>query len=107
MAPKLPPGWAESLIRTWIPIAIGAALTWANSHYAHLGIPDHATPDQIIAATAIATAAWYALARAVEHRWPELGGWLVSLGIVQSQPSYGESRRHIGRASVDGGEGGN
>lgn len=82
-----PPGWVESVIRTWVPIAIGAVLAWVNAHW-EIVLAGDASTTAIIIATAAVTAGYYALARLVERRWPSLGRWLVALNLVKARPTY-------------------
>ncbi|WP_213452905.1 hypothetical protein [Rhizomonospora bruguierae] len=74
-----------SLIRTWTPIAVGSALAWLAST---LGVVlDDGTSTALTAgAVGLAAAAYYALARALESRWPVLG---VLLG-TRREPTYGQ-----------------
>lgn len=75
-----------ALIRTWTPTAAGAALAWL------LTIGIELDPDVqaglIAGLTAVMIAAYYALARALEARWPWLG---VLLGSAR-QPTYAPTR---------------
>lgn len=75
-----------ALIRTWTPSAVGAALAWLLT----LGIElDPDTQAGLIAGlTAVMVAAYYALARLLESRWPWLG---VLLGSTR-QPTYAPPR---------------
>lgn len=89
----LPPGYVESLIRTWVPVAIGTALTWllswvaAHLHW-HIVLSQHSSTTVGIVSVGIVTAAYYALARWVEKHWPAAGRFLVSLNLVKSRPVY-------------------
>jgi len=76
-----------SLIRTWVPVGIGAALTWLAST---LGIvlSDDTSVPLTVAAVGIVTAVYYAAARAVEKKWPGLGRILLALGLTSSSPTY-------------------
>jgi hypothetical protein len=85
-----------SLIRTYVPLAVGAALTWLA---ANLGVViDKDTGAlAVAAAVGIVTAVYYALARAIEGRWPQLGHVLLALGL-RREPMYPSSRAGLPRA---------
>lgn len=72
----------ESLVRTYAPILIGYIATLL----AGLGV----TLDATVQATLVAAvaAAYYALARWLESRWP-WASWLLG---SRSQPLYADSR---------------
>lgn len=72
---------AVSIIRTYVPIAVGAALAWLATT---LGVVDLDVGAAQGLAVSIATAAYYLAARLAERRWPEAG---VLLGH-RTQPSY-------------------
>lgn len=66
-----------SLVRTWVPIAIGYLVS--------LGVlPDDLSDEATAAATAAVIALYYALARLLERRWPA-AGWLLG---VPKTPTY-------------------
>jgi hydrogenase/urease accessory protein HupE len=72
-----------SLIRTWVPVAVGAIIGWVLS----LGIFDVSAEDQAkVTATAVAAAIalYHGLVRYLERKWPVFG-WL--LGSAK-QPEY-------------------
>jgi len=72
-----------SLIRTYVPLAVGVAVTYlAQTLGVVLDEDTSATASS--AAVAIVTAVYYAAARALESRWPALG---VLLGAARA-PSY-------------------
>jgi hypothetical protein len=83
----VPNDYFVSLIRTWVPVAIGSLLTWLAST---LGIvlSDDTSVQLTIAAVGIVTAVYYALARAVEKRWPGLGRILLALGLTSAKVAY-------------------
>ncbi|WP_213451602.1 hypothetical protein [Rhizomonospora bruguierae] len=76
-----------SLIRTYVPIAVGSALAWLAST---LGVVlgDDASTALTVGVVALATAIYYAVARALESRWPALG---VLLGAARP-PTYEQQR---------------
>lgn len=71
-----------SIIRTVVPAAVGAGLTWLADR---LGIVDLDVDGAVAIVTTIVIAAYYAGARALEERNPSLG---VLLGSRQV-PTYG------------------
>lgn len=83
----LPPGYVESLIRTWVPVGIGAVLAWGAVHW-HIVVDPHASATAGVVAAALITAGYYALGRLVERRWPTFGRVLISLGLVKARPVY-------------------
>lgn len=85
---------AVSIIRTWVPIAVGAAITWMCARTG-LVVTDSWTILAAVWAQAGVTAAYYAAARYLERRagagtvavvcrW--VGRWM--LGGVIRQPVY-------------------
>jgi hypothetical protein len=72
-----------SLIRTWVPIAVGAGLTWAASKTG-IVIDESTSAAGIAFATGAATAGYYTLARALEKVSPAFG---VLLGSSKT-PAY-------------------
>jgi hypothetical protein len=68
-----------NLIRTYVPVAIGALIAWL----ATLGVSiDNATSAGFVAGlTGLATALYYTLVRVAESRWPKLG---VLLGVPRA-----------------------
>lgn len=75
-----------SLIRTWVPVAVGAVVTWLA---ATLGIvlDDDTSKGLLVVATGVVIAVYYAVARLVERQWPGLGKVLVALGVAKA-PVY-------------------
>lgn len=80
-----------SLIRTVAPAVVGAFLSWLALH--GLGVPAGERESITAAVTALAVIAYYAVVRALEHRWPKLG---VLLGVPQA-PQYGSGSGHGSR----------
>lgn len=72
--------YTRSLIRTIVPLIVGAVVGWLATHGVRV---DEAailpTVDSVVAA------GYYAVARALEHRWPALG-WLLG---APGAPTYG------------------
>lgn len=80
-----------SLIRTWVPVGVGAAVTWLA---ATLGIvlDDETSKGLLVVSTAVVIAVYYAAARLVEKRYPGFGRVLVALGLA-GKPVYPETDR--------------
>lgn len=72
-----------ALIRTYVPVAVGAVLTWLAARLG-VGIDEQASAGLTTALVALVSAAYYAMARLLEQRWPWLG---VLLGAPR-QPTY-------------------
>ena len=70
-----------SLIRTYVPLAVGAALAWLSTE---LGIVDLDVQGAQALGVAIVTGLYYLVARLLERRWPEAGALLGH----RSQPDY-------------------
>lgn len=83
------PGLADSVARTWVPIAIGSALTWINARW-DITIPDGASSTFVIVATGATVAGYYAAARLIERRFPRLGRLLVALNLTKARPTYAQ-----------------
>lgn len=82
-----------SLIRTWVPILVGSALTWLSTA---LDITDFDTTGVATAVTGLVIAIYYAVVRIAEKRWPVVG---IFLG-KRTQPTYdGPSTPEVPRAA--------
>lgn len=80
-----------SLIRTYVPLAVGAALVWlANT--AGIKITEDESAGLTAGLTALTAAGYYALARWLESRWP----WLGKLLGTSRRPTYTEPH-HVPR----------
>ena len=73
-----------SLIRTWVPVGVGAALSWLLTLGVELD-PD-AQAGLIAGLTGVVIATYYGLVRLLERKWPVFG---VFLG-TRRQPEYGK-----------------
>jgi hypothetical protein len=75
-----------SLIRTWVPVGIGAALTWLATR---LGIvlDEDTSAQAAVVATVLVVAVYYAVVRKLEQRWPAIGRVLLGLGAAKT-PTY-------------------
>ena len=74
-----------SLIRTNVPIAVGALISWLVS--LGLVVPEGAEVPLTIAITAFAAAGYYAAARWLEKRWPAFGYLLGSKATPTYEPN--------------------
>lgn len=72
-----------SLIRTVVPVGIGAVLAWLASQLG-IVIDSEASAGLVAAVVAVAIGGYYALVRALEQRWPFFG---VLLG-KPAAPAY-------------------
>lgn len=61
-----------SFIRTWVPVAIGSAITWLFETTGFL-IPEDAGSGLVVFMTGVVIAIYYAVARVLETRFPWLG----------------------------------
>ena len=75
--------FAASLIRTVVPIAVGAVLSWLALISLHVDAEGAAGLSAFL--TALLTGSYYALVRLVETKVPQVG-WL--LGLAKSPDSY-------------------
>jgi hypothetical protein len=82
----------QSLIRTYVPIGVGVALTFLARE---LGVVvDEDTSAMVIAfAASVASGAYYTVVRLVEQSYPAVGRVLLSLGLVRTAPVYVEGSR--------------
>lgn len=79
--------YVTSLVRTLVPFLVGwlLSLPLAGPVLDTFGVSGDQAAARLSAALTVALgAAWYALARLIEHRWPKAG---VLLG-VPSSPTY-------------------
>ncbi|MDM4719439.1 hypothetical protein QTQ03_07435 [Micromonospora sp. WMMA1363] len=77
-----------SLVRTAVPVAVGALLAWLASE-AGIVLGTESSTAFTSGVVALTVAVYYALARALETRWPWLG---VLLGRPTA-PTYADSPR--------------
>lgn len=72
-----------SIIRTIVPVIVGVLLGWA----ARIGLtlPEGPLTELV---TVVFTAAYYALGRWIESRWPAVGRWWLAAGLTKRQPDY-------------------
>jgi hypothetical protein len=72
-----------SFIRTWVPIVIGALLTWLAVTL-KIVVDPSSQAGLVALCVAVLSGAYYALVRLLEKQWPQLG---LFLG-VPAKPSY-------------------
>lgn len=80
--------YALSLIRTWVPIAVGSVLSWLAVKYG-IAVPESISNEVTVGLTAALIAGYYALVRGLEKRWPAFG---KLLGAAK-KPVYVAPRR--------------
>jgi uncharacterized membrane protein len=82
-----PSDYFISLIRTWVPIAVGVVIAWLTAH----GVSTDPTVSAGFVAgfTGLLSGAYYALVRLLEAKFPFLG---VLLGVPKSA-SYPKASR--------------
>ncbi len=75
--------YVVSLIRTWVPVGVGAVLAWISTKVGF--IVDEDTKNQgILFFTFFLTGLYYAIIRWLERQYPQIG-WLLGLA---KQPGY-------------------
>jgi uncharacterized membrane protein (DUF441 family) len=72
-----------SLIRTWVPVGVGAVVAWLLTR--GVVVDPETQAGVVIALTGVTQAVYYALARLLEKKWPVFG---VLLG-TRNTPTYG------------------
>jgi uncharacterized membrane protein (DUF441 family) len=71
-----------SVIRTWVPIGVGALITWLATKGVELD--DTVRANLIAGATGLVSAVYYALVRALEEKNSNFG-WLLG---IRKAPKY-------------------
>lgn len=66
-----------SYIRTYVPLGVGAGLTYLAVRFG-LVLPEDISSEVAIGATALVVAGYYGLVRTLERRWPWFGKLLGS-----------------------------
>lgn len=84
-----------SLIRTWVPIAVGAALAWLAT--AGLELDVETQTSLVIGLTGLIQGAYYAVVRVLENRFPQIG-WL--LGKAKA-PNYTPVEEIVAQAKAE------
>lgn len=72
-----------SLIRTYVPVAVGALISWFASK--DIQVDAETQTALIVALTGVIQAAYYTLARLIEKKYPAIGRILLGSG---KQPEY-------------------
>ena len=67
--------WFTSLVRTYVPIGVGALIAWLAS--VGLDVGAEAEVGLTVFLTAVVTGLYYLIARTLEARWPAVGGLLL------------------------------
>jgi hypothetical protein len=76
--------WGTSMIRTHLPVAVGAGLTWLAAR--GLGVDPEAQTHLILGLSALGAVAWYGILRIVE---PHLPAWARALAFGSTKtPLY-------------------
>jgi len=79
-------GIGSSIIRTVVPVAVGAIVGWAAK--AGFNLPNEAVSTIV---TIVITGAYYGGARWIEeHVSPTFGRILLSLGLTNKAPTYAD-----------------
>lgn len=76
-----------SLVRTWVPVAVGSVLSYLAVRFG-IGVDEDVSNQITVGVTAVVVAAYYALVRALEARWP----WFGKLLGAKRAPAYVEKR---------------
>jgi hypothetical protein len=89
---------ALSIIRTYVPIAVGALASWLLTVGLELDADGQA--GLIVFLTGLSQAVYYAAVRALETRWPGVG---VLLGAAKTPDAYskGEEVPEVAAGPVD------
>lgn len=74
-----------SYIRTYVPIGVGAGLSWLAVKYG-IGVSEDVSAQLAIGLTAVVVAVYYGLVRALEVRWPWFGKLLGKAKTPAYQP---------------------
>lgn len=72
-----------SLVRTWVPIAVGSVLSYLAVRLG-VGVDEDVSNQITVGVTALVVAGYYALVRALEVRWP----WFGKLLGAKRAPAY-------------------
>jgi uncharacterized membrane protein len=72
-----------SFIRTYVPVAVGALISWLVAH--DIVLDEEAQTGLTIGLTGLVIALYYLVARLLERKWPIFG---FLLGTVKVQPVY-------------------
>lgn len=84
------PGLVDSVIRTWVPVGLGSALSWVSLNYQWLGLPARPSATLSLTVSGVVIACYYLAARVVERKFPKVGRVLLALNLTRSRPTYAE-----------------
>lgn len=84
------PGLVDSVIRTWVPVGLGSALSWLSLNYKWLGLPERPSATLALTVTGAAIALYYLAARVVERKFPKVGRLLLALNLTKARPTYAQ-----------------
>ena len=73
-----------SLVRTYVPIVVGAALAWLATK--GIEVDSAAASGLVLGLSGLIMAGYYALARLIEQKAPVVGG--LMLGAPNKAPKY-------------------
>jgi len=77
-----------SLIRTYVPLVVGVALTWAARRWGVV-LPEDLSAQATMLTTGLVVAVYYGLVRGLEMRWPRFGKLLGA----SKPPAYVDTSR--------------
>ena len=89
---------APSLIRTYVPIIVGALVAWLLTLGVNLDAG--AQTGLIVFLTGLLQAVYYTLIRLAERQWPQIG---VLLGLAKTPDSYSNDQAVPGEVIEDHG----
>lgn len=72
-----------SLVRTWVPVGVGAVLSWLAVRFG-IVVPEDISTEVTVGLTAVVVAVYYGIVRALEARWP----WFGKLLGAKKAPAY-------------------
>jgi len=87
---------ALSIIRTYVPIGVGALVSWFLT--IGLDIDADGQAGLIVFLTGLSQAVYYAAVRALETRWPGVG---VLLGVAKTPDTYSKGAEAATVVAVD------
>jgi hypothetical protein len=70
-----------SQIRTWVPVAIGALISWGV-------LPEDMSESAALAATAAVIGVYYLVVRVLEEKVHPFFGWLLGKATPEGTPTY-------------------
>lgn len=94
-----------SIVRTGVPVLVGALVAWLVS--LGVDVPADVVAEMVAACTLLVTVAYYAAARLIERRWPSwswlLGSASIPIAYTDSDRTYPDETavNHPGGVTVD------